>query len=833
MTMKRTNNNYFLIGLGKWNGFVGLLAMFSFLLAPLAHAQQTQQTDEEAGIDQGNYNIKQSIEFGGRITSISGDLQTYDTMVNLQDGPRLLNFTTEMRSLDRHDTFFDRLYFSNSGYGGDPNVVSMLRISKNKWYAFDGLFRHDENFWDYSSMANPFNPAPAQANAPAGFNPVVNAPSNVLNTQIIAMSPHYYDTRRNMQNYGLILLPDAKIRLRLGYNHNTNVGPSYTTIHQGSEEFLLQQLSSGISQYRLGVDFRLLPRTNISYDQIWSYYKTDPGTTDQNQQFSVGTGFPPVDLGVSWNGPPCNPAFQPGGLASSNCNAYSAFSSHWQGRTSAPTEQISFQSNAISALQLSGKYSYTGADMNVYNYNQGFAGLESKSLLSNFEQTGPIQGRHVTSYADLGATWQITSIFSLVDEFHYGNWQEPAQFASTNCSFFSNNLVTAPNFFTPTAPVPANCTAPENALPGTPTHNSKSDPDLLLNLDSNFLKQQITNNLVEGRMQFSPKIGAYFGYRFTHRVIADNFYNTQSAVYFPNTAARGNCAPVDPNLPPSQANLPASCTLNADGSILFQPPNAAFGPPGVTDIDANSGVLGLWARPTQHLTINADADFGSANNTFTPLGARNYQQFRVRVKYRAATWLNLSAYFQTMDGQNPVTNISGTEHNRNTGITASLTPSEKFSVQLSYNYNSIYSRLLVCFTSDFAQPGLPACPGVSGLVQQSSPYSSNINTGFVDFLWTPINRLSLEVGANLSGVTGSELNVNPLSPMALAPSGPLNSDWYQPYGSVAYHFAKHWTGRARWDYYGYHEDSNGSFQDLYAPRNFRGNLITLSVRFAL
>src|SRR4029077_18464763 len=107
------------------------------LLMPAIYAQQT---DEQKEIDQGNYNIKQSIEFGGHITSISGDLQTYNTMVNLQDGPRLLNFTTEMRSLNHRATLFDRLFFSNSGYGGDPNVVSVLRVSKNKWYAFDGLF---------------------------------------------------------------------------------------------------------------------------------------------------------------------------------------------------------------------------------------------------------------------------------------------------------------------------------------------------------------------------------------------------------------------------------------------------------------------------------------------------------------------------------------------------------------------------------------------------------------------------------------------------------------------------------------------------------------------
>jgi hypothetical protein len=146
--------------------------------------------------------------------------------------------------------------------------------------------------------------------------------------------------------------------------------------------------------------------------------------------------------------------------------------------------------------------------MNIYNYNQGFVGLESKSLLSNFGQSGPTQGRHVTSYADLGATWRITSMFSLVDEFHYGNWQEPAQFTATNCSFFSNTLLVAPNFFTPTATLPASCPSPINAVSGTPSHKSGSDPDILVNLDSNFLKQQTTSNLIEGQVQITPNAGA-------------------------------------------------------------------------------------------------------------------------------------------------------------------------------------------------------------------------------------------------------------------------------------------------------------------------------------
>ena len=45
-------------------------------------------------------------------------------------------------------------------------------------------------------------------------------------------------------------------------------------------------------------------------------------------------------------------------------------------------------------------------------------------------------------------------------------------------------------------------------------------------------------------------------------------------------------------------------------------------------------------------------------------------------------------------------------------------------------------------------------------------------------------------------------------------------------------FAKHWTERTGWDYYGYHEDSDSSCQDLYAPSNFRTDLMALSVRCA-
>ncbi len=181
--------------------FLRCLGLAALLVCSVSIVR-AQEDEELKGVDQGNYNIKQSIEFGGRFVDVKGDTQTYDTFTNLQQGPRLLGFTVEMNSLNHQGSLFDRFYFTNFGYGGDPNDVSRLRIAKNKWYNFDALFRKDQNFWNYSLLANPLNPSTAFTNAPAGFTP------------IISQSPHLMNTRRKLGDYSLLLLPQSRVRFR-------------------------------------------------------------------------------------------------------------------------------------------------------------------------------------------------------------------------------------------------------------------------------------------------------------------------------------------------------------------------------------------------------------------------------------------------------------------------------------------------------------------------------------------------------------------------------------------------------------------------------------------
>ena len=184
----------------------------------------------------------------------------YDTLVNLQTGPRFLDQTLSMQSLDHQGMLFDNLYLNSSGWGGDPNNYLRLRADKNKWYNLQSSFRRDQNFSDYDLLANPLNPPTSTPSIPA------------LN------SPHQFDTTRRMSDVDLTLLPQSRLSFRLGYSHNNMTGPSYSSIHEGTDALLLQPWNTTMNSYRMGVDWRILPRTVLSYDQFLDYYKGDTDT---------------------------------------------------------------------------------------------------------------------------------------------------------------------------------------------------------------------------------------------------------------------------------------------------------------------------------------------------------------------------------------------------------------------------------------------------------------------------------------------------------------------------------------------------------------------------
>lgn len=783
-----------------------LLPLLILAVPALLRAQQEQQ-----GIDQGNYNTKQSIEFGYRWADTTGDQNTYNTFINLQQGPRLLDFSTEMNSINHQGTFFDRLYFSNFGYGGDPENVSRLRISKNKWYDFDAQFRRDENTWDYSLLANPLNPVtPAFANAPAGFSP------------IISTSPHLWSTRRKLQDYDLLLLPQSRVRFRFAYARASNSGPSLTSVHQGTEQLLFNNISTAQDSYRVGVDFRLLPKTNISYDQIFNFYKDDTGTTDQNQLFTLANGTP-VDIGVSLNAganQPCAGTFLVTGFVNPTCSAYVNYGRGGRTRTNNPTEQFALQSSFIPRVDLSARVSYTSGGATLSNYFENWVGREARTNAQLQALGGSASGERVAASADFGVTVHLTNQLDFVDSFHYYNFHNPVAFDSSNCLFFGPNLLTNPNVFTPASSVSYPCTAPAGSVVGTPAHSTSSGPDYALNLIDGFLRQREKTNLAQLNYQISSRLGLRAGFRDRHRTIDQTYFSTAAELFFPSNANRGDCALV-------AGNLPTGCTANGDGSFSFLTPNPELDDSGAVDINEYSGLFGFWVKPVSNWRISFDTELMSADNAYTRIAPRQSQEYRLRTKYKPFSWLDLNGSITIWEARNNVPEINNLQHNRVYGITAIIQPRESFSFEIGYDYNDVFSQILICYTATTAPPGLDKCPG-STLVQQLSIYTNDSHSGHFDFNWKPWKHLNTRLGANLNGTSGSVLIISPN-----APSGPLDSKFLQPYGGFDYIFSNHWTGKAYWAYHGYHEDQDATaIQDIFAPRNFHANLVTLSLRYA-
>jgi hypothetical protein len=164
----------------------------------------------------GGYRIHSMVELGGRFAEKSGSRAMWATMVNQTTGARVLSQDLQMHTIDPRKTpFFDTLTTPSFGYGGDPYNASYLSMSKGKWYDFRGSFRRSRQYFDYNLLVNSL----------LGPNQLLPQPSSL----------HLFNTVRRNTDTLLTLMPVSPVSFRAGYNHNTNEGPSNSTIHQGGD----------------------------------------------------------------------------------------------------------------------------------------------------------------------------------------------------------------------------------------------------------------------------------------------------------------------------------------------------------------------------------------------------------------------------------------------------------------------------------------------------------------------------------------------------------------------------------------------------------------------
>lgn len=854
----------------------------------LSAAARAQDPEEPKGVNSGDYNIQQTIEFGYRSSNISGNLNTYNTFENLGSGVRLFDYEFRMRSLGHQGFLFDKLTFSNFGYGGDPNDVSRLRVEKNKWYDFRLLFRRDMNFWDYNLYANPLNPAalnpagslttgcyvgPPTAAFPQGAPAYCSHPAVAQNNSLTAL----YLVRR-MQDYDLTLLPTSKVRFRLGYSHNRDEGPGSFTTDGGTISAFNESYSYTTNAYRAGVDFRVLPRTTLSFDEFLSYYKQDnvvldnPAVNPQNFGYVLanasGVGTPngtPVDLGNIWSTQtpsealPCATPIVAGSTntATPTCNGFLSYSQVGNPRNFMPTEKFRFQSNYFKNLEMSGSAGYSSSNNKIPDFLETVNGWTARTAERGSTTGGPAIAKRVSVNADWSGVYSLTDKLRILDSFRYDNWRIPGMWALDETNIYGTGYAALTGLQQNQAVFnAADCPLDSNAVT-CPYHAASSAADVITGLAASFLGQNLKSNTLEIQYDFTKRWSADIGYLYTNRTIAQySDTNDTELIYFPGgatataandyLAARGSCALV-------AGVLPAGCTLNADGSVTYIPPAAASPVRSLTAINENALLLGGVARPLDSLRITADLEFGYNDDSYTRIDPRQVQSYKIHANYKPRPWATVDGAVEIHENRDNVSTVNNLEHDRAYSFATTLTANPRLSVDFGYNYWNVYAQSLVCFpystsaanpappptnlpVSTFP-PGVPvlptgtACPitGASSPLGALSTYSSTDHFAHAAVLWKPMKRVTTMVGYSGSFVRGNTIFLNPLTP-----SGTLDFDYQRPYASIAIDIARGVSYKMSWNYYGFNQTGITSPFGL-APiqlQNFNGSNATFSIRYS-
>ncbi len=414
----------------------GLLALIPFLWFTSSPAQDAQQKDQPKETVSGGYMIHQSVDLGVRVTNNSGSPAMYDTLVNLQSGPRVLGQTFDMHTVGgAYHPLFDDLSESSSGYGGDPYDVTTLRMSKGKVYRFQGLFRRDRQYFDYDLLNNPL--------VPAGLV------SNGYTFPQVTTAPHLFNTVRRMTDVNLTLFPISKISFRTGFSHNTDEGPSYSSQHNGADVLFFQNWRNSTDTWLGAVDWKPVPKTMLTFEENVTHYKGDTNwqLTGLNLQLSDGT---PVTLGFdnvavpscSDGNPPIVTSSTNPPTANATCNGFLQYSRTAPTRTLLPTEEFRFQSATLKNIQMNGEVRYTGGTMNLPAYTEIFNGSDRGTRA--FTTTGVANGKRIDVSADFGILWQISEKFSLADQFDFVDFREPTLSNLSEIDYLGTSLLLPP-----------------------------------------------------------------------------------------------------------------------------------------------------------------------------------------------------------------------------------------------------------------------------------------------------------------------------------------------------------------------------------------------------
>jgi hypothetical protein len=766
-------------------------------VVPGAPAPETKFTTPDG------YASHHTIDMGGRMTNLTGSGNMYDTLVNLQSGPRVEGETFEMHALpaNKH-SLVDDLSAFGTGFGGDPNILARLTASKGKIYEFSGTFRRGRLYSDYDLLANP--------NIPSGLS-IPIGPSNARTASLVwpqvNNSPVMFNTVRRMTDTNLTLRPADKLTYRFEYTHSTMEGPalspSYTIMKYNA--LLREYERNGNDDFLGAVDWKPARSTRITFEMEGNHYKSDTSfSLDPNGFLVQEADGTPAYLGnytsfVPYGGAGltgvCNttsmgsaytsstvytllsPANKPGGLPIINpaCAVVTSYARWLPTRIWTPTETIRLQSLAIKNISLNGNVHYTRGSSDLPAYNESAQGLNG-SVRSVVWSGGHATAQRAVIGADFGIVWQASSTVSLADQATYSSVHEPS------------NSIIPPQVTLSTPATPGNQTINYSG-PLTPGVGSLPHGINGTQVYNYYGQNYVINNLTASWDPWT-RAKLSFTYRYSNRNIGQGV--------------------------PHQGPIPVVVSDPVSGTI---------------SIDENAGVLNVALHLAKDWDLAGSAEVGYADNAFTAVGQRQFRIYRVHTLYKPKGWATISASYSDRERHNNTNNnqdvvsagdanyngpLNHVDYSRVGSMGLTLAPSEHYAVSINYSYSDVYAATNICYSSGAAAATAtnPAIPGAATITASGAPNLCTGNATWMarDFMdaptqfgsallsYSPIDKLHANLGYTASAVNGSRFFND-----ARDVNGSMVSDYQSPFVNVAYTMHPGLIWKAQFNYYGYGE----------------------------
>ncbi len=794
------------------------------------------------------YSIHQSVDLGGRMANTTGSAAMYDTLVNLQSGPRVQGETFELHVLPgKKGNLVDNLRAIGTGFGGDPNSFTKLDASKGKVYEFSGMFRRDRQYFDYDLLGNP--------NVPAGQTMPIGptaAPTGTVAWPQVRTSPFLFNTVRRMTDTNLTLFPLSKVTYRAGYSQNIFQGPSQSPSGYQFAKYdaLLEEYQrNSTDDFTGAIDWKPVEGTKLTFEEEINHYKADsyftmaPGDFIAQEADGTKVAIDDYDSLTPYTSSACNansigttPMFSapqtPGGLPVINaaCAVVTSYLRSQPTRILYPTETFRLQSSSIKNVSMNGDFRYTNANMSLPNYYDSYQGLNGTTRSLTYTATSSAHRAVVA--ADYGIVWQATKKFSLSDQVTFSSTHQPGTTTMTSGTTLAtpatagNETINYAGTLITTKAAAGASTFEGSGAVGTP-------------LPGYFGQNFLTNN-VTGTWDASSRATLSLTYRHGTHTIAQGF--------------------------PHNTALAAGATTN-----------------GTVTINENGGIFNAALRPTTNWNINGTVEMLYDDNAFTPVGPRQSQHYRLHTAYKPKSWATLTAAFNDMERHNNTNNnatgiststpyegpLNHVDHSQVASFGAVLAPNEHYGFDFNYAYSDVYTATNICYlngataTLPGAATTLGVCPGIfaRGSTTNLADWKGRdfmdapTQYGSVSVTMSPVKSIHSNVGYRISSVNGNQFFTD-----ARAVNGSLDSTYQSPFVNLAWTVHPGLIWKAEYNFFGYGEGGPSGAEycststtltstivpcsslpqqtgqtepssGLTAPRNFHANNVTLGLHY--